>query len=77
LNLQAPLTQIPASLQQYELELSEDRNDLIYTYDTQQSRTGITALLADLNDADIRFSDLQTSQSSLEDIFVDLVNRDR
>lgn len=77
LNLHEPLPSIPAQLVSYQLELSEDRNDLIYTYDTKQERTGITSLLSELNVANIRFHDLQTSQSSLEDIFVDLVNRDR
>ena len=77
LNLHESLADIPASLDQYSLELSEDGHDLTYTYDTQRDRTGITALLGGLNDAGIHFSDLKTSQSSLEDIFVDLVNRDR
>ena len=49
--------------------------ELIYTYDTQGERTGITALLKDLNRAGIRFRDLSTTQSSLEDIFVDLVRQ--
>ena len=52
-----------------------DGSELVYTYDTQGERTGITALLGDLSKAGIRFSDLQTTQSSLEDIFVDLVRR--
>ncbi len=77
LNLHESLANIPTSLDQYGLELSEDGHDLTYTYDTQRDRTGITALLGGLNDAGIHFSDLKTSQSSLEDIFVDLVNRDR
>lgn len=77
LNLHAPLADIPASLGEYGLEISEDGLDLTYTYDTQRDRTGITALLGDLNKAGIHFIDLQTSQSSLEDIFVDLVNKDR
>jgi ABC-2 type transport system ATP-binding protein len=46
-------------------------------YDTRSERTGITTLLKDLNEAGIRFRDLQTTQSSLEDIFVDLVKRRR
>ena len=46
---------------------------MIYTYDAQGERTGIVALLKDLNDAGIRFKDLHTTQSSLEDIFVTLV----
>ena len=50
-------------------------NELTYTYDTRGERTGITALLGDLNRSGIRFRDLQTTQSSLEDIFVDLVRK--
>ena len=49
--------------------------ELVYTYDTQAERTGITALLKDLSEAGIRFRDLHTTQTSLEDIFVDLVRR--
>lgn len=75
LHLQEPLQSIPGSLQQYQLELSDDKRDLTYNYDTQQERTGITALLSDLDGEDIRFNDLHTSQSSLEDIFVDLVHK--
>ncbi len=77
LHLQKPLAEVPAQLVEYRLEMSDDRKDMIYTYDTRQDSTGITALLGDLRCADIHFNDLQTSQSSLEDIFVDLVNKDR
>ena len=77
LRLQAPVTKIPAQLASYHLELSDDGNDLTYTYDTKQDSTGITALLGELRSADIHFSDLETSQSSLEDIFVDLVHEDQ
>ena len=73
IELQAPLDALPDSLARYELERAEDGGSLIYTYDTQADRTGITALLNDLNAANIRISDVQTSQSSLEEIFVDLV----
>ncbi len=66
---------MPASLASYQLALSDDRNKLIYTYDTRSERTGITALLDDLRHADIEFRDLQTTQSSLEDIFVGLVQQ--
>jgi len=76
LHLQAPLREVPAPLASYHLELSDDGNDLTYTYDTKQKSTGITALLGELRSADIHFSDLETSQSSLEDIFVDLVHED-
>ena len=75
LNLQAPLAEVPAQLQDYRLELSDDHHDLTYTYDTTHERTGITALLGDLSKAGIHFNDLHTSQSSLEEIFVDLVKR--
>ena len=57
--------------------LAKDGSELIYTYDSQGTRTGITHLLTDLADAGIRFKDLDTSQSSLEEIFVGLVRRDR
>ena len=49
-------------------------NELVFTYDTQGERTGVTALLGDLSQAGIRFRDLQTTQSSLEDIFIGLVS---
>jgi ABC-2 type transport system ATP-binding protein len=75
LHLQAPLADIPGELETYQLELDENGQSLTYSYDTKQDSTGITALLGDLRAADIHFNDLQTSQSSLEDIFVDLVNR--
>jgi ABC-2 type transport system ATP-binding protein len=74
LQLQTPLAAIPAPLAAHRLELSADGGELVYTYDTQGERTGITALLQDLSDAGIRFRDLRTSQSSLEDIFVKLVS---
>jgi ABC-2 type transport system ATP-binding protein len=73
LHLQTPLDGIPDRLAAHRLELSPDRNELVYTYDTQGERTGITALLSDLNAAGIRFRDLHTDQSSLEEIFVSLV----
>jgi ABC-2 type transport system ATP-binding protein len=64
---------VPAELAAYNLTLAADGGELIYTYDTKAERTGITALLKDLSLAGIRFKDLNTTQSSLEDIFVDLV----
>jgi ABC-2 type transport system ATP-binding protein len=75
LNLQAPLESVPESLESWPLELNDDGSELIYTYDTQGERTGITALLAELNRAGIKFSDVNTSQSSLEEIFVNLVRK--
>lgn len=76
LHLQEPLPEVPSSLDNYHLELSDDKCELTYHYDTRQESTGITSLLGDLRAADIYFNDLETSQSSLEDIFVDLVHRD-
>jgi ABC-2 type transport system ATP-binding protein len=73
LQLQTPLAQIPPELAGYPVELSADGYDLIYTYDTQGEHTGITMLLRRLNEYGIDFKDLQSSQSSLEDIFVNLV----
>jgi len=73
LQLNDRLDEIPGELSGYELELAANGSELIYTYDTQTGRANITALLADLNGAGIKFNDLQTRQSSLEEIFVDLV----
>jgi ABC-2 type transport system ATP-binding protein len=75
LHLQTPLEQVPESLRDYRLELTANGCELVYTYDTHSERTGILALLEALNDAGIRFNDLQTTQSSLEDIFVTLVRK--
>jgi ABC-2 type transport system ATP-binding protein len=75
LHLQKPLAAIPAALAAHDLALAADGSELIYTYDTQGERTGITALLQDLNRAGIGFKDLHTTQSSLEDIFVDLLRQ--
>ncbi|WP_018699659.1 ABC transporter ATP-binding protein [Amorphus coralli] len=75
--LQEPLAEVPAALSSYDLSLSEDGTELVYTYDTRSERTGITSLMTDLRDADIRFRDLYTVQSSLEEIFVNLVRERR
>jgi len=74
LHLEKTLERIPPGLSSYSLELRGSGTELIYTYDEQVDRAGITALLQDLAAADIRFKDLQTTQSSLEDIFVTLVS---
>jgi ABC-2 type transport system ATP-binding protein len=76
LHLQDALQLVPAPLARYELELSNGGSDLIYTYDQEGEQTSIATLLDDLDKAGIRFKDLQTSQSSLEDIFVSLVRKD-
>ena len=73
LHLQQRIAEIPCELARHKLALTADGSELVFTYDTQRERTGITALLRDLSQADIRFSDLETRQSSLEDIFVSLV----
>jgi ABC-2 type transport system ATP-binding protein len=73
LHLSGRLADVPATLSAYNLALADDGKELVYTYDTKSERTGITSLLADLRDAGIKFSDLETTQSSLEDIFVSLV----
>lgn len=72
--LTAPLAAIPESLARPGLELSADGDTLIYTYDSTAERKGITALLTDLQSAGLQLRDLQTSQSSLEEIFVSLVH---
>jgi ABC-2 type transport system ATP-binding protein len=73
LHLHERLDAIPPALAAHGLELAADGNELVFTYDKRAERTGITALLNDMRAAGIGFTDLTTSQSSLEDIFVDLV----
>jgi ABC-2 type transport system ATP-binding protein len=73
LHLQGRIDALPATLAAYNLELSGGGSELTYNYDTKGERTGITSLLSDLRGAGIRFYDLDTTQSSLEDIFVSLV----
>jgi ABC-2 type transport system ATP-binding protein len=73
LQLPSKLTEIPSSLADYHLELAAGGSELVYTYDKQTERADITALLGDLSAAGVEFTDLQTRQSSLEEIFVSLV----
>ena len=75
LQLQAPLDSLPGTLAEYSLDLADNGSAITYTYDTQGERTGITALLQRLGEAGIRFKDLQTRESSLEEIFVNLVRQ--
>jgi ABC-2 type transport system ATP-binding protein len=75
LELHTPLDGLPPPLTPYGLELRNSGSQLVYTYDTHAERTGITSLLKDLGEAGIRFKDLDTKQSSLEEIFVNLVKR--
>lgn len=73
IELTETIAQIPASLATYELTRTEDGAALVYAYNTRGTRTGITALLKDLQAAGLGLKDIQTNQSSLEDIFVTLV----
>ena len=75
LQLYDRLGAVPEALAAHRLTLAADGCELVYHYDTRQGRTGITDLLDELRRAGIRFKDLQTTQSSLEDIFVDLVRK--
>jgi ABC-2 type transport system ATP-binding protein len=75
LHLQTPLTEIPAGLDGYELALSDGGATLTYSFDTKAETTGIAGLLRRLNEAGVDFADLNTRESSLEDIFVSLVSR--
>ncbi len=77
LHLQQHLDTIPDALARYHLALGNGGMDLVYSYDTQGERTGITALLGDLGAASIEFKDIETTQSSLEDIFIGLVRQAR
>ena len=74
LQLQKKLETLPPALAAHNLTLANDGQDLVFTYDTKAERTGVTSMLSALNAADIRFRDLHTTQSSLEDIFVGLVS---
>jgi len=75
LQLTEPVAALPAALASFKLELAGGGREIIYTYDTHAERTGITSLLGELGRNGISYSDLHTTQSSLEDIFVDLVKR--
>jgi ABC-2 type transport system ATP-binding protein len=75
LNLHTAMSAIPAELSDHALALEDDGNTLVFTFDTTAERTGTTRLLADLDRLEIRFSDLDTRQSSLEDIFVSVVGQ--
>jgi ABC-2 type transport system ATP-binding protein len=77
LQLRHPLPGIPADLAEWQLELTADGTELVYTFDTQRERTGIATLLSKLGEHGISIRDLQTSESSLEDIFVSLVSSNR
>ncbi len=73
LDLKEPLTVIPSSMTDFNLQVKNEGMQLIYSYDTTQEHTGISSLLQHLSAACIQFKDIKTDQSSLEDIFVSLV----
>ena len=75
LHLDRALKSIPKTLVKYGLELNGDGTELTHTYDSQGNKTGIAALLEDLHTAKIKFKDMETKQSSLEEIFVSLVRK--
>lgn len=75
LHLRERIDTIPDALKPFDLALASEGLELVYTYDTQGERTGITALLDQLSASGLAFKDLHTTQSSLEDIFVDLVRQ--
>jgi ABC-2 type transport system ATP-binding protein len=74
LHLQEPLSALPAELAEWKLELNGQGTELVYTFDVNAERTGVPSLMRRLADLGIGFKDLNTSQSSLEDIFVSLVS---
>jgi ABC-2 type transport system ATP-binding protein len=76
LELRSPLTSIPEAFSRYALELSDDGGQLTYTYDNQAERPGVASLIRDLEAAGIQFRDIDTQNSSLEEIFVNLVRKD-
>lgn len=73
LQLQDPMTEIPAALAQWDLSLSDDGRMLSYTFETHSEQKGISSLLRSMGEEGINYTDLNTSQSSLEEIFVELV----
>ena len=76
LQLAQPLDSIPEALDSYGLSLSANGSELIYTYGSQREGSAVAALLEDLNRHGIRFQDIDTSQRSLEDIFVSLLHEE-
>ena len=76
LNLQDPLDAVPAGLTDWNVTLKNEGHELEYVFDSNLEKTGVPSLLRKLSDLGIAFKDLNTSQSSLEDIFVSLVHRD-
>ncbi len=76
IELQTPLASVPDALAPHRLEIAADGCELVYSYDTRNDRTGIAGVLRDLAEAGIRYKDLNTRQTSLEEIFVNLVRKE-
>jgi ABC-2 type transport system ATP-binding protein len=72
-NLKKPITKIPNELKLYNLKLSDDGDHFLYNYKTGKEKTGITALLSNMNKIGIELQDIETKQTSLEDIFVKII----
>jgi len=77
LELQNQMDQVPEGLSEFRVVLGDDGTQLIYEYDTQAERTGIARLMTALGEQGIVLKDLQTNQSSLEDIFVNLLKEEQ
>ncbi|MEL7117774.1 MAG: hypothetical protein AAGP08_19705, partial [Pseudomonadota bacterium] len=73
IELQDPVTAVPEALASYDLQVTDNPCTVLYRYDTNSERTGITKLLSDLASAGLILRDVQTRQSSLEDVFLRLV----
>ena len=76
IDLHEKINSIPSLLEKYSLKLSNEGFSVCYSYDTQDARTGITSLLQDIKETGLRLKDIKTEQSSLENIFVELVQKD-
>jgi ABC-2 type transport system ATP-binding protein len=77
IELQQPVTALPPALAPFNLEVTDGGSAVLYTYDKNASRTGITTLLSDLSASGLILKDLQTQQTSLEDIFIDMIQKDK
>jgi ABC-2 type transport system ATP-binding protein len=77
IELELPLQDIPPKLLQFDILVAEDRMSLTYTYDFLSGRSGISQILSNLSQNGISYKDLHTKQSSLEDIFISLVNKEK
>ena len=77
LNLAEPISEVPPELAEWNVSLKADGHELLYVFDANSERTGVPSLLRRMSDAGIAFKDINTKQSSLEDIFVSLVHREK